>query len=100
MRLWIIQDEDYSELKKVPGCEDFCNLPATKKDAEQIRELASKLGIEEANINHFNKSSKQTLQEFYTRLKDHYTTLMREKDIERVFLLVYCSGHGVTSNGK
>ena len=34
MRLWIIQDEDYSELKKVPGCEDFCNLPATKRDAE------------------------------------------------------------------
>ena len=36
LKLWIIQDDDYSELRKADGCEVFSDLPATKTDAIEI----------------------------------------------------------------
>ena len=45
MRLWIIQDDDYSVLRSAEGCDKFLNLPATKTDAEEIKNLALLIGI-------------------------------------------------------
>ena len=46
----------------------------------------------------FRGSEKKQLNDFYTTLKREYTALI--KKTERVFLLVYCAGHGVTQNCK
>ena len=50
LKLGIIQDDDYSKLRNVKGMEDFCDLPATKTDAIEIRKLGIMLGIKEENI--------------------------------------------------
>ena len=34
LKLWIIQDDDYSKLRSVEGCESFADLPATKTDVD------------------------------------------------------------------
>ena len=98
LKLWIIQDDDYGNLRGVEGCEDFCDLNATKTDAIEIRKLAIMLGIREQNIRQFHGTSKKELNRYYTDLKKEYSKLM--KTMDSVFLLVYCSGHGVTQNCK
>ena len=72
MRLWIIQDEDYSVLRSAEGCDKFLNLPATNRDADEIKKLATLVGIPEENIFHFNKSNRKDLNKFYTELKKEY----------------------------
>ena len=98
MKLWIIQDDDYSTLRNVKGCEDFCDLPATRTDAVEIQKLATMLGIPDENIRQFHSSTKKDLNRYYNELKKEYNKLMKKED--DVFLLVYCSGHGVTSSCK
>ena len=82
----------------VDQAKDFVDLPATKTDAEQIIKMGKMLGIKDENIKQFNKSSKKELNEYIRALTKEYREL--KKSVERVFLLVYCSGHGVTSNCK
>ena len=65
MRLWIIQDNDYSELRKAEGCGDFQNLPATPQDAIEIKKMAMMLGIQQKNIKHFSGASKRELNGHY-----------------------------------
>ena len=72
MRLWIIQDEDYSVLRSAEGCDKFPNLPATNTDAEEIKKLAKLVGIPDSNIFHFSKSDKKELNKYYTGLKKEY----------------------------
>ena len=98
MRLWIIQDNDYSDLRTANGCDKFLDLPATITDAEEIKKLAKMIGIPEEHIYHFHASNKKDLNKYYTDLKKEYQRLL--KDMDNVFLLVYCSGHGVSSNSK
>ena len=63
-----------------------------------IKKLGSMLGIKDQNIKVFSGSEKRQLNDFYTSLKREYTSLIKSTD--RVFLLVYCAGHGVTQNCK
>ena len=78
MRLWIIQDNDYSELRKAEGCGDFQNLPATPQDAVEIKRMAMMLGIKRENIKHFSGASKRDLSGYYKLLKKEYSKLMRQ----------------------
>ena len=61
--------------------------------------MAMMLGILPQNIKHFSGASKRDLTGYYKLLKREYSKLMRKGE-EKVFLLVYCSGHGVTANCK
>ena len=94
MKLWIIQDDVYSELRKANGCGSFCDLKTTRTDVEEVKKLGRVLGITDQNVKVFSGCNKKKLNDFYTSLKKEYTTLIKKTD--RVFLLVYCAGHGVT----
>ena len=42
---WMITDKDYSQLRKIEGCEDLGDLGATKTDATHILNFAKGLGV-------------------------------------------------------
>ena len=69
LRLWIIQDDDYSQLREATGCDKFLDLPATRTDVEEIKKLALLIGISKENIFHFHGSDKKALNKYYTELK-------------------------------
>ena len=48
--LWIITDRDYSQLRKVEGCEMLGDLNATKTDSVHILEFAKAMGVTEDRI--------------------------------------------------
>ena len=56
--------------------------------------MGKMLGIKDENIRHFYGSDKKELNRYYNDLKKEYQELSVK--VDRVFLLVYCSGHGVT----
>ena len=47
MKLWIITDDKYSDLRQADGCGSFSDLQTTQADANQIMKLGKLLGIQD-----------------------------------------------------
>ena len=48
--IWIANNDDYNELRKMDGCSTQIDLTATLKDCEEIMKFARKMRVPEENI--------------------------------------------------
>ena len=54
---WIITDDDYSQLRRIEGCEMMSDIGRTKSEAVLIHKLAQKFGASDSRIIHDKASS-------------------------------------------
>ena len=98
MKTIIIHQEDYSETRQVKciGTKALEDLPSAKTDSFYATKMALGFGIEKDNILHYTNMSKtETLLGLRTmqRVIKAYTSKGK-----KVFLFVYCAGHGLKNN--
>ena len=92
---WIITDKDYSELRKIVGCEKLVDLKATKTDSVHIVNFAKKLGVPEDQIFRSEGASLEELKLTVFEINDLTKKLSYTYNREHT-LIVYCGGHGVS----
>ena len=93
--LWMITDRDYSELRKIEGCEDLSDLGATKTDAVHIMNFAKGLGIPNDRIFRNDAPTMDDMKATYKKI----LTLTRElsvKENQEHTIIVYAGGHGAS----
>ena len=54
---WIITDNDYSQLRRIEGCEMMSDLSRTKSEAVLIHKLAQKFGASDSRLIHDKASN-------------------------------------------
>ena len=93
--MWIITDKDYSQLRKIEGCEGLADLGATKTDAEHIFNFAKGLGIPKDRI---IKNVAPTLNDLKASYKQILNTTRNLSIVDKKehTVLVYAGGHGAS----
>ena len=92
---WIITDKDYSELRKIVGCEKLYDLKATKTDSVHIVNFAKELGVAEDQIFRSEGASLEELKQTFNEINT-LTRKISYKDEKEHTLIVYCGGHGAS----
>jgi len=91
---WIFHQADYANLRKAEGCQNLGNLPTTDEDKDNAVQAAKNFGILNENIHLFTGMNSKELNKELRRLQHQIAGLTM--DNKRVFLFVYCAGHGVS----
>ena len=95
---WLISEDEYSKLRKINGCEDLTDLPATIPDNKHALKMADYLGIPEdnryLNISPDVKELKSTYLKIINKSRD-----WTRDGIPHV-LFCYVGGHGATKEEK
>lgn len=92
---WIITDKDYSQLRKVEGCENLSDLNATKSDSVHILNFAKKLGVKDGMIFRNEAATVEDLKKTYKEILK-ITRKFSVTDGRKHTLIVYCGGHGAS----
>ena len=90
---WILHQDDYSLLREAEGCSKLGDLPTTSEDKENATIAARKMGIPDEEIFCLHEMSMSDINKFIRRETHRFFSYCLEN--KRVFLFVYCAGHGV-----
>ena len=92
----MVTEAQYAELRKLDGCENLIDLPATIKDSAAILKIADMIGVEDEYRFVNNSPTIEGMKETYNQI----LRLTRKFSCDRIphLLIVYIGGHGATKD--
>ena len=92
--MWIINNSNYEELRKIEGCQTLWDLNATTTDVQVIKKMAKALGVTDEHLYHDEEATVDTMKKTYTQILKA-SRKMSANEVPHV-IMAYCGGHGAT----
>lgn len=91
---WLITEDKYAKLRKINGCADLADLPATVPDSKHVLDMADNLGIPEKNRYIDTSPTVKSLKKSYLAIIK-YTRQLTAAGVPHV-IFCYVGGHGAS----